>query len=293
MDFFIITDMWHEKVGKFAAVNVKLQKLDLTKKSWWAEKGSPDPPLERDFGSPPPMTTCDTCGVYTMRIYTKGLMCVSRKCSQFGKIDGAEVEDPMALEYDDNFLSCRLQWNLSEFLQRAEFPLIPPVPNITPENQRQLQYGIDATKGMVCPLCSKCVPRVYFLGWKCDIDHIVGRPVPDNEKGCPWELMFKPSPIEIGSRPREEVETFHKGHKFSVRWQLPVDEDKTNLLPYHKYVFELPGGGTVTHFASNAVINTRDHGPDYLFHSLQASDLGLRRHRLSITNCKLCETGAH
>ncbi|KAJ5272434.1 hypothetical protein N7478_007559 [Penicillium angulare] len=219
-----------------------------------------------------------------MRIYKKGLMCVNRKCSQLGKIDGAEVDDPKALEYDDNFLSYRLQWDLSEFLQRAEFPLIPPVPNITPENQRQLQYGKDATKGMVCPLCSKCVPRVYFLGWKCDVDLIVGPNVPDNEKGCPWELMFKPSPIEFGSRPKEEVETFHRGRKFSVRWQLPADEDKTNLLPEHKYVSEQPCGGTVTHFASNAVINTRDHGPDYLFHSLQASDLGLRRHRLSITN---------
>ncbi|KAJ5114015.1 hypothetical protein N7456_002549 [Penicillium angulare] len=280
MDFYIVTDMWHEKIGKFAGACARLQKLDLAKKSWWAEKGSPDPPIEPDFEMRPAAMRCGTCDVINRRIFKNGWICCNHECAEFWKLDGAEIENPEALKYDYNFMAYRVRWNLAEHLSLAQYPLIPPVPELTPENHRQLQYGNRANKGMVCPLCRKCVPRTHFMGWKCDVPQLVGREIPENDRGCPWTFMLQPSPMPFGTRLKKELEIYYNNPRHSYKFQFPDREDLTNSLPYRKFMFDLPGGGTVTQFLSNGEINAKMHGPDYLYHSLQAIDMGLRRHRL-------------
>jgi hypothetical protein len=66
----------------------------------------------------------------------------------------------------------------------------------------------------------------------------------------------------------------------------PPTVDKVSLLPFEIRTAQIPKSGSITHFVSNAALNERANGPDFLFTQLQKLDLGLKRYPLGAAQGK-------
>ncbi|KAJ5116544.1 hypothetical protein N7456_000892 [Penicillium angulare] len=310
MDFFMVTDMWYEKDGEYARCVVRLQKIDLSKKSWWAEKGSPDRPIERDFEMRPQKKSCRqmkmtgniprqkrtcSCGETYPLVYKAGFMCFNQECRHFWKIRGERVDTSERKSFDEKFLSYRIKYDVQECLKKAKFDLTPELPVRDLEKMRSYVYGDNATKGTVCPKCRRCVPRVFFWGWKCHAHHLTNGQMDtrgrEHEDGCTWEHKLDRELTDLTVEELYELEDFYEEPKYNKRFQQPEKQnDNPNLpphLPYHIDKYRLPEKetciGTVTHFVSNVAINAKAKGADDLFQALQDVDIGLRRYRFALT----------
>ncbi|KAJ5614098.1 hypothetical protein N7528_007752 [Penicillium herquei] len=283
MDFFLVTDIWYEQMGKHVGMLVRLQKIDLKKKSWWAVKGSPPPPTDRDFETRPECRECSTCHSEHYRIYEDGWMCLNHKCTKFWKIDGVDTA-PKDLSYHPTFTSYRFEWNVEKYLGRLNYTLDTKPPVITDENQDDYRVGTMANTGITCPLCGNCVPRMHFLGWKCAPEpEATDGPNQEPKEECPWKLMLNPRAVPINwvlSPPPNDIDSFYESPRVEVSSLVKVELDVTSTSPYRRIKYTIGDVGTITHLASNSEVNARDFGPDYLFKSFQTNDLGLRRHRL-------------
>ncbi|OQE23857.1 hypothetical protein PENSTE_c008G01386 [Penicillium steckii] len=273
MDIFRITHMWAEKMGEYTGYMMRLQKVDLASKSWWAAKDSPDPPIIRDFQTRPASIMCTSCQHSSCIVYKDVWMCLNKNCQAFWKVNGAAPTT--ALEYDPVFLSHRSNFEEEYSLDSEKFVLIPPPPVITADNLNIYRLGVHARQGIVCPLCAKCVARVFWDGWKCSVKHHTGPQPRSNEPKCPFNLIIHGPPISLWdvvpapySSPMERSRSL---------------DDPTSLAPYRKLKYSLGEIGTITHLVSNLAINARDNGPDDLFQRFQGLNLDLRRERLQMS----------
>ncbi|KAJ5273119.1 hypothetical protein N7478_008244 [Penicillium angulare] len=289
IDFFMVDAIWHEKIGEDTGVKFRLQKLDLSKKSWWAEKGSPDPTLcsERDFDLTPDSHTCGTCNTTNHRVYRNMEMCLNNECPEFWKVNG--VDPPETRELDPNFLAWRQNYDLKKHLDLAPHELIPQIPDITPENHREYRSGDKAKMGIVCSQCGRCLPRIKLNGWRCDFSHmnivsyynLENSESRDNDTGCTWSLLCDPDPIRVeGLIDLDSLSRFYANPHSDISGEaITKSSDYTSFAPYKMEMYTIAGVGTVTHFISNTDINQNLNGPNHLFESFQINDLGLRRHR--------------
>lgn len=297
MAFFFLTHIWVEKMGDYTACMMRLQKVDLTTKSWWAAKDSPLPPFIRDFDTRPEKSPCTACSTTSIRIFRNGWMCLQNKCPLFWKMNGESP--PPNMEYDPVFLSHRTRWTPTEFSTNS-YNLLPLLPIITDDNRDDYRQGNLSRQGIVCPECQKCVPRTFWKGWKCTVKHAVGPQPQSNEVDCPFSLMIEggivsikdvlvppgtvPNPIrrlgKAAKMPRGDLESFYDLPRFDPQCMRP-EVDKVSVIPYLNLSYEIGGLGTITQFVSNGAINANTHGPDYLFQRFQEVDLGLQRERLS------------
>lgn len=288
-------------MGEYTGYMMRLQKVDLASKSWWAAKDSPDPPIIRDFQTRPASIMCTSCQHSSCIVYKDAWMCLNRNCQAFWKVNGAPPTT--ALEYDPVFLSHRSNFDEEYSLDSEKFVLIPPPPVITADNLNIYRLGVHARQGIVCPLCAKCVARVLWDGWKCSVKHHTGPQPRSNEPKCPFNLIIHGPPISLwdvvaapysspmersrslgrnSAMPRGGLESFYDHPRFDANCIQPED-DPTSLAPYRKLKYSLGEIGTITHLVSNLAINARDNGPDDLFQRFQGLNLDLRRERLQMS----------
>lgn len=275
MDWFLITDVWMEKMGKYAGYRIRLEKLDLSTKGWWTEKGSDEPLSLRHSNKPPPSRKCGQCGKSSLQIYVRpGWMCLEKSCAKFWKFRNTEPKD---FEYHPDFLDYR-------------HPRGPDIPNPGPlaeivDRNIEPSEGIadrEEWRGIVCPECRKCIQRVTWDAWDCANESSRGP-----EETCCYKVVRKMREI-----PLESVLDGVKPYTSKpVEGTLKPVVDKDSLKPYEVRTYQLPGVGSITHFVSNASINGRTDGPNDMFSQLQKLNLGLRRYPLGSAQGEDVEVG--
>ncbi|KAI9804405.1 MAG: hypothetical protein M1825_001304 [Sarcosagium campestre] len=127
MDYFQVTDVWVEKVRSSRAKTkncymFRFEKLHLDQTSWWAPKGSPDPPLPGDESIKPDVAHCIVCRKPSQRLYVEGWICLEKDCTAFWTIDG--LEPPVTLNYTLEFIKKRSLW---DHRIKPAFNLCPPL----------------------------------------------------------------------------------------------------------------------------------------------------------------------
>lgn len=274
MDFFRVTDIWFEKIGEKekAGLKVRFEKLNLLEQSWWSAQGSPPPPPleERDFDTKPEAFQCSGCSCQSFQIYNEGWMCLQRGCAQFWKMQDGSA--PTVLTFNPCFLNARARPDPSI---QPHFSLIPDLLSTLREGEDDAHVSLmqSAWKGIVCPLCSKCIPRLFWEGWKCSE---IASP---SQQTCKFEAIMRPCLISLRAVVDDfELAPIKRAFVFDSKFAVPEIDDQS-VFPYRKLTYRIRSG-TITHFVSNRAINSRENGPDALFKNLQTADLGLRRYRL-------------
>lgn len=256
MAWFRVTDIWFEIIGDKKGLKYRLQKLDLSAKSWWAAQYSSEPlPLgQRNFQVRPQSLRCIYCHKESSRIYEEGWMCLEPSCAMFWKLCDTKIA-PTTLTFHSTFLNYRFD------------PTTNPVPRyeLTPEFLKVVSKLTrntirEAWRGIICPSCSQCLPRTYWSGWKCT-------------EACGFQHLLTLKPIPIQEVVRVSLKRNVRTNKSLM---VAVCNDRS-AAPYRQLTYTLPGIGTITHFMANKDITARKNGPDHLFHQMQKTDLGLRR----------------
>ncbi|KAJ5562414.1 hypothetical protein N7535_003133 [Penicillium sp. DV-2018c] len=271
MSFFRVTNVWFERIGNKHGAKVRFEKSDLAEKSWWAAKDSPPPmPLElRDFETKPKSLKCGACSKESIQIYEDGWMCLEPECVRFWKIGNnvAHAE----LTFDASFLNFRC---LPDPEIRPHFSLVPNLLSTLEEDATTCRM---AWKGIVCPVCHKCVRRTFWQGWKCSDDIGTARA----GEVCAFQKFINMKPISLRNVVDDfELAPIKRALNFEQGFMVPEIDD-SSLFPYRKLTHKLDGVGSITHFVANKEINGRSKGPDDLFVDLQREDIGLKRFPLS------------
>ncbi|KAK2766113.1 hypothetical protein FQN54_007628 [Arachnomyces sp. PD_36] len=268
MDFFRITDIWYERVGKKTGGKLRLEKIDLGTTSWWAAKDSDAPlPLDQRVFTSPEYPTCNTCGGRSPRVYNESWMCLQRSCSRFFTIRGASP--PENLTFYPPFLQQR---SSPVNNVRPAFTLVPDLLSTFPSDDRDCGSVRAAWKGIVCPLCKRCIARKFWRGWECEtancgfVHKKAMHPVSLRSIIAEFELGV------VGHRPPYIPTGNGNGNE--------IQPGITYMKNYRKDVFTIEGVGSITHYAANNVVNSRPGGPNDLFAELQVADLGLQRYPL-------------
>ncbi|KAK2774206.1 hypothetical protein FQN53_003714 [Emmonsiellopsis sp. PD_33] len=265
MDFFRLTNIWFEKVGKMAAARIRFEKLDLASKSWWAAQDTVDPlPFDqRTSISPTDAPPCPSCLHTSPLVYEQGWMCLQPACEKFWQVNGSPPSHP--LTYDPQFLKMRTRQTRSV---RSPCSLVPDLLSTFRRQDTDLASARVTWKGIVCPQCKRCISRKYWRGWICETE------------SCYFQYEIPMNPVSLRSVV-PELEMGVAGHR------IPHKGRKNEMVPemqytknYRKDTFEIPGVGIITHFAANKTVNSREGGPDDIFKMLQQEDLGLRRYPL-------------
>ncbi|KAE8383316.1 hypothetical protein BDV26DRAFT_287818 [Aspergillus bertholletiae] len=276
MDYFRITNIWFERIGKRTAAKVRYEKLNLQSKSWWADKGSvPPPPLgERDFVSTPNSALCSACSQRSLQVFHEGWMCLEPSCTRFFKLGGLTA--PTNLTYHPKFLSYRM---VPDPTIKPHHSLIPDLLSTFDEDDASVATSRVAWKGIVCPRCCKCISRKFWNGWKCSDDNT---PISAQaQHPCAFEKMPRMPTISL----RSVIDTLEIAPQKRAfipdgRFMIPIVDDYS-LAPYRRLVYAIPGVGHITHLMSNRDINDRPNGPDSMFTQLQLAELGLQRFPLT------------
>ncbi|KAE8329966.1 hypothetical protein BDV39DRAFT_213445 [Aspergillus sergii] len=276
MDYFRITNIWFECIGKHKAAKVRYEKLDLQSKSWWADKGSlPPPPLEeRDFTSRPNSAECNECSHRSFQVFHQGWMCLQPSCTRFFKIGALAA--PANLTYHQKFLSYRMA---PDPVIKPHHSLIPDLLSTFDEDDASVATSRVAWKGIVCPHCRKCISRKFWRGWKCSDDStdISAQP----QHSCTFEKMTRMPVVSLRSViDTLEIAPQKRAFMPDAKFMTP-EVDDTSLAPYRRLVYNIPGVGHITHLVSNRDINNHPNGPNTMFTQLQLAELGLQRFPLS------------
>ncbi|PGH20387.1 hypothetical protein AJ80_03655 [Polytolypa hystricis UAMH7299] len=269
LDYFRITDVWFEifkgkKVGR-----LRLEKLYLENKSWWAplDNQHPGPLKDRDDIHEALYSTCGTCQKSSPTVYATGWMCLEESCDGFWKINGALQREK--LPYADDFVKKR---SLPTNPVQPPHSLVPDFMSTLSDNDKDLTGSSALLHGIVCPQCHGCIPRTRWHGWVCETPN------------CSFKYLHKPQPVSLRSI-ISGVELGSAGHR--VPW-IPKSGESgwvkrviEYLENYRKDTYEIEGIGVVTHFSPKASVNNREGGPNDMFREIQEHDIGLKRHKLS------------
>lgn len=272
MDFFRVTHIWFEKVGKKSGARIRLQKLDLEKKSWWAAESSPDPlPLAQRQFSQFESEVCESCSLPSCRIYAEGWMCLNPQCRAFWKLDGCPP--PNELTFDPSFLRAR---EPPDEKVRPQYSLVPDLLSSL-EPSPDAAFSRVAWKGIVCPKCHKCIARKRWEGWICHDpldEHDIGK----SGTHCSFSRTFRLPVASLRSVLTDlEIGAIQRAIRLNTKGIMPIREVSRT---YQKFTYNIPNIGTVTHFSANREVLGQPGGPNDLFRELQLVDLGLRRYPL-------------
>ncbi|RAK94083.1 hypothetical protein BO79DRAFT_233923 [Aspergillus costaricaensis CBS 115574] len=277
MAYFRITHVWYERIGRRTGAKVRFEKLDLGSKSWWAAKHS-RPPLERkkrDYAMQAEQARCEACDQHSIRIYDEGWMCLQPSCKLFWMISGSSSA-PADLIFHEKFLKSRLP---PDPTIQPHYSLVPDLLSTLKDADSDALSKRITWKGIICPLCRRCISRRYWWGWRCaDDDSVRDR---DGEWKCPFEHILPIRPIAL-RWVIDDIETspIKRALSWDAKFMVP-EVDDVSLYPYRKLTYTIPGVGSIMHLVANRGINTRCNGPDELFGQLQCEELGLRRHPLA------------
>lgn len=283
MAYFRITHVWYERIGRRTGAKVRFEKLDLGSKSWWAAKQSPQP-LERkkrDYAMQAEQARCEACDQHSIRIYDEGWMCLQPSCKLFWMISGSSSA-PADLIFHEKFLESRLP---PDPTIQPHYSLVPDLLSTLKDADSDALSKRITWKGIICPLCKRCISRRYWWGWRCaDDDSVRDR---DGEWKCPFEHILPIRPIAL-RWVIDDIETspIKRALSWDAKFMVP-EVDDVSLYPYRKLTYTIPGVGSIMHLVANREINTRRNGPDELFGQLQCEELGLRRYPLAQSVGKL------
>lgn len=274
LDWFHVTDVWQEKILGYNNIRVsiwkvRLEKIDLNKRSWWGAQTTPladntIPPTSEKY-------TCPVCKQESKVRYNIGPACLNTSCSEFF-VFGVEYDDN-DLDYHPSFLKER-----TKYVGKPLDPLSPPPP--TNEKLRgENGYGYETLCkcGIVCQKCGCCTRRIEWKQWscendKCDYTHCV-------------EQLLVPLSVVIANKMDVVQGMDAKGELREERLKPPhknIPFSQSIIGSYDLYNYDLPnesGGisGSVRHFKSNNLINQQRDGPNDLFREVQGSQLDLKR----------------
>ena len=270
LDYFKPTHIWTEKSGKSNIVRYRFEKLNPRKPSWWSAKNQQDPV---SLGSlPPPFARmCGTCAKDSIQIYLNGWMCLSPSCPSFWLILPSSASSPHTsprepdeedLVYDPRFLKLRTPWPNDDH----DYPLKPATASLS----QHAMLGEDTSeafiRGLVCPSCGRCTPRLSWTRWECQCSW----------KYAPPHTLVPALSIREPLWPLSDTYTCSRGtHSPSVRVNVSFAHG------YRVNRYSIPGiEGFVTHMIANQSVVEESSGPDDMFEELQGIDIGLRRRRL-------------
>jgi hypothetical protein len=274
LDWFHVTDVWQEKVLghndiRVSIWKVRLEKINLSKRSWWAPQSSI--PQDNETRPTSEKHICAVCKQESKVKFNIGPTCLNVSCSEFFNF-GIEYDDD-SLDYHPTFLMER-----TTYLGHAPGPLSPSPP--TDEDLSQdIAFGYErlCKRGIVCQKCGCCSRRIEWRQWSCenhncDYTHRVQQlPVPLNK------VMAK---IRDVGQDEDNGSELQDGKLKAPHKNIPFYQSIVGSYDLCNY--DLPnesGGisGSIRHFKSSRLINQQRHGPNDLFQEIQASKLDLRR----------------
>ncbi|KAL3708879.1 hypothetical protein TMatcc_002667 [Talaromyces marneffei ATCC 18224] len=265
MGWFRVVNVWFEKTdnGKFGA-RVRFQKLGLENPSWWAKKGSEDPlSLSQRMLIGAQSEICRTCGKSSMLTYEQGWMCLQRNCEACWKLKNGT--SPTNLIYDTTFLSSR---EPPDDNIQPHFSLIPDL--LTDMANPDAPTRRDAWRGVVCPVCKKCISRKHWNGWICSdpLDNNTG-----HQATCQWQMTMDMSAISIQS----VLEIGATKRRSRTDREALIQPSIQTTSSYKIVTYAIDDVGRIVHFSARDSTLQKPNGPNELFERLQEVDLGMCR----------------
>ena len=261
LGLFHITDIWAEKSNGKIIMMIRMEKVDLYSKSWWAAK---DSKLLPGAGKITPAKAirreCFFCGGISPTIFKRGWICLRQTCLAFWTVDGLPI-DSLEASYDEAFINERTGFDGFEapFMTTPK-PLDPTV---------ALPVSKQCWKGMVCPKCGRCIQRVHWDGWRCpnnncDYLHTVPHKVtPSSALLGDLTAPFSGHALSDDDHRRDQISSGTRKHGF---WRIHVYDFAEDVAAFH--------------FHANAAINAKTGGADDILNALQAQNIGLERRPL-------------
>ncbi|KAI2637666.1 hypothetical protein GGS26DRAFT_603401 [Hypomontagnella submonticulosa] len=284
LDNFHITDVWPEKTIEAGqpviGYMVRLEKVDLSERSWWAPTGATKKDAEEykvgEFVCP--KETCPVCGLESKKIFEQGWTCLNRGCEDFFTF--SSKQDIMTLSYSQNFLYERKEFTGAKSLKDLKDSLVPKLPK-----RKDNEIGSEGKfkQGIVCPRCQGCSRRIHWKNWDCenpgcDFRHIMGLKI------VPWAKVEAEHQKFSGKETKENhesVKSYQKivgKHKFTTYF-LPGEEGA--------YI------GSITHIKPSDEVCRRDGGLNSLYENMQRAPLDLQRHGARNASCRIEELTSH
>ncbi|OBT57358.1 hypothetical protein VE04_02764 [Pseudogymnoascus sp. 24MN13] len=262
LDWFHVTDVWVEKVEGYKTWCVRIEKIRLDEKSWWAKAGSTLPSPYRDLGAIKAASgKCCVCGDISKAIFEQGWVCLKASCDKFFVFD-SPIDD-RKLIYTETFLKER-----TAYTGNAPGPLAPPLmteADMIITGKRGTEFAFK--QGIVCPLCKGCSRRKQWSKWICET------------VGCGFTHSL---PIQIMSvkDTMSDIARNHRQQNFEPKFGIKLEEKTMGAYNVFEYGVPGPKGnivGVLRLFKSSDAINRKPDGPDDLFRLMQESDFDLQR----------------
>jgi hypothetical protein len=241
---------------------VRMEKIRLDEKSWWAKAGSTLPSPYRDLDSIKAASgKCCSCGNISKAIFEQGWVCLKASCDKFFVFD-SPIDD-RKLFYTETFLKER-----TAYTGNAPGPLAPPLmteADMIITGKRGTEFAFK--QGIVCPLCKGCSRRKQWSKWSCET------------VGCGFTHSL---PIQIMSvkDTMSDIARNHRQQCYEPKFGITFDSKTMGAYNVYEYGVPGPDGnivGVLRLFKSKPAINSKPGGPNDLFRLMQESDFDLQR----------------
>ena len=258
---FHITYIWAEKIKGKVCFKYRIQKRNLSSKSWWAAKTSqPLPHAGPDTKIKAFSKECDDCHVTNKQVYQEGWICLNHACSSFWTLSGSAV--PRELRFDVAFINELTVFDVWEPPHNMKPDLIDP----NGEHSERIPVNKQGWGGIVCPHCGRCNARRHWDAWRCQTE------------GCSFIRSLPHKMVYLNDVNNGLLDTFH-GHAIPADTiedpKITLKVVKHGFFRMHSYC--LSPGSTISHFLSNEPINATPGGANDVFYALQKVDIGLQR----------------
>lgn len=267
--WFHVTDVWVEIEGNLKVPMVRLEKIKLEEKSWWAAAGTSLPDPHRVLRDETVETVCNRCHKPSRQIFETQWTCLHPECGNH--FQGFYIPAGMEpgefygkLDYHPHFLDKRTQCQGG------------PVPDLVPEPSYSIQMGPGLSgyesqfgKGVVCPQCHACCRRSHWTQFSCE------------QPTCDWVHEAETTVASV-------AQAIGDGHIFREKQDPAILSRQFFLRGYVVTEFLLPGEsqedgspgevvGIIRHFQATPAIHQELQGPNLIFRKLQEGKLKLSR----------------
>jgi hypothetical protein len=259
--WFHVTEVWSEPVQGYKTWFMKLEKVNLAEKSWWAPGGSPLPAADRDLDALKcPQQICITCNQASKSIHANGWTCMNINCTQFYCFDHPVNEDE--LEYSQEFLNERTKFTgtTGELI-----PGLPTLKEMYEVHQTKDDQDYSWTVGVVCPVCKGCSRRIHWDKFVC-------------EHGCGWNYKIDVKIMDVTEAIASKANSTPREYCSSG---ITHSTGMANQYRYEQFDFPGPNetcAGSLLVLRANGLINKQPDGPNDLFACMQENrDFKLKR----------------
>ncbi|KAI2462987.1 hypothetical protein F4781DRAFT_418035 [Annulohypoxylon bovei var. microspora] len=271
----------------FKSYQLRLEKVDLTSRSWWRPNGaSAHDAGEFEVGRYScESRQCSVCNKSCKEIFKQGWTCLNKDCLElfkFPKVPSMENSDFDQLEYNENFLRERTEFGGIQFQRQ----LIPELPEV---NDHNLGSEKEFKQGIVCRVCGCCCRRIKWEGWFCE------NPTCNFTHNLPLRMVS----LENIAAENGKVKLKYRKTKFvhdkvlKIRMEPPMSTCKvtTYFLPDD----DRGDGfiGSVTRIRPEAGVLQRQGGINELYSQFQEFDLGLERRGAKNAGGRIEELTSH